>query len=117
MTYRNDLSTIHLFIRTPTIAQSLTNYKPVSLVKKKIGAGSLPHVLLRCFLVLQVSQLITRIEGLEKELSVAKQKGHDEINEQQVTQNSLLKMKKAARNAAARGIAIECSWSFCMELN
>ena len=89
--------------------------------KKKIGcyfgAGCLPYVLLRCFLVLQVSQLITRIEGLEKELSIAKQKGHDEINEQQVTQNSLLKMKKAARNAAARGIAIECSWSFCMELN
>ncbi|XP_073233659.1 uncharacterized protein [Porites lutea] len=31
----------------------------------------------------EVSQLITRIEGLEEELSIAKQKGHDEINEQQ----------------------------------
>ena len=30
MTYRNDLTIIHPFIRTPTIAQSLTNYKPVS---------------------------------------------------------------------------------------
>ena len=68
-------------------------------------------------MVLQVSQLITRIEGLEEELSIAKQKGHDEINEQQVSQNSLLKIKTAARNAAARGIVIESSWPFCMGLN
>ena len=29
MTYRNDLTIINLFILTPTIAQSLTNYKQV----------------------------------------------------------------------------------------
>ncbi|CAH3133681.1 unnamed protein product [Porites lobata] len=33
--------------------------------------------------IIAVSQLITRIKGSEDELSIAKQKGHDEINEQQ----------------------------------
>jgi len=40
-------------------------------------------------LALQVSQLITRIEGLEEELSIAKQKRHDEINEEQVKKQLL----------------------------
>ena len=49
------------------------------------------RVLYLCwFLVLQVSQLSTRIAELEEELSIANQKGHDENDtEQHVSQLSV----------------------------
>ena len=73
-------------------------------------SGSLTYVLRRYFLVLQVSQLITRIEGLEKELSIANQKSHDEINEQQVTQNNVLKkqLRETLRHFSSKTNGEKC---------
>ena len=54
---------------------------------------------------------MTRIEGLEEELSIPKQEGHDEINEQQVSQNSTKKqLRETLLHFSSKTNCEKCFW-------